>query len=310
MKMIQNIGRFAPTPSGYLHMGNLMTTLLTWLDIRKIDGQLVFRLEDLDRYRLGYEFSPPLFDDLKWLGLDWDIGWNGDASSEYCQANRSEIYEKVFNSFMEKDMVYPCYCSRNERLAAVAPHIGDSLDFGCKCKHLSEDEKRKLERNGKKPSWKIKVPDKNISFVDGHYGVYSGNIAQQGDFIIRRSDGVYAYQLATSVDDVLMGVTRVVRGRDLISSSIRQIWLIQQLGGTVPEYIHVPLIVTENGRKLSKREGDLNMETFRKVYTPEKLIGMLSYYAGLTESDDEVSLDALINGFSWEKVKHDDILIN
>lgn len=179
--------------------------------------------------------------------------------------------------------------------------------MGCKCRYYSEAEKATMRRS---PAAKVIVPDAVLSVEDGHYGPYSENLAREGgDFIIRRSDGVFAYQLAVSVDDMEMGVTRVVRARDLLSSAPRQKWLIETLGGAAPEYCHCPLLVTGDGRKLSKREGDLNMEELRRRYTPEELTGALAHLCGLIDRPEPVSPRELVPHFSWERVAREDVIL-
>ena len=253
-----NTGRYAPSPSGVMHLGNLAACLLAWLDIRKLGGRLIFRMEDLDPERSSAEFAQNIASALTRLGLNWDEGY---PAAGYSQGERTALYEDVFGLLLKKDMLYPCYCSRSERLAASAPHPGEQrTDPGCKCRHFSAAQRRELEAAGRRPAWKIKVPDKTISFTDGHYGSFSENLAESGDFIIKRSDGVFAYQLAVSFDDMDMGIDRVVRGRDLLSSTARQIWLISELGGTALQYCHAPLLVTDGSRKLSKRFGDLHTD--------------------------------------------------
>lgn len=305
-KQLIQTGRFAPSPSGQLHIGNLAACLLAWLDTRSVDGRLIFRMEDLDPDRSSKESEQSIAFALKALGLDWDAGY---PESEYSQSQRSSMYDEVFDLLLHRDMLYPCYCSRSERLAASAPHPGEyRADHGCKCRHLSFSERRKLEFAGRKAAWKIKVPDKTISFCDGHYGEFSENLADGGDFIIKRSDGVYAYQLAVSFDDMDMGVTRVVRGRDLLSSTARQIWLISVLGGNAPKYYHAPLIVGADGRKLSKRYGDLSAGELLKTHAPEEIIGHIAGLLGISEGS-AASAAALADAFDWSKVKKDDILI-
>ena len=224
-------GRLTPSPSGQLHIGNLSSSLLAWLDARSLGGRLIFRMEDLDPDRSSKESEQSIAFALKALGLDWDAGY---PDIEYSQSQRNEKYDEVFDLLLHRDLLYPCYCSRSERLAASAPHPGEQRhDPGCKCRYLTASERRLLDQSGRKAAWKIKVPDKTICFCDGHYGEFSENLADSGDFIIKRSDGVYAYQLAVSFDDMDMGITRVVRGRDLLSSTARQIWLIETLGGSV-----------------------------------------------------------------------------
>ena len=299
-------GRFAPSPSGILHIGNVTSSLLAWLDVRSRGGKLVFRMEDLDPDRSFEKFEKRIYGDLKFLGLDWDIGYG--YADGYSQSERTALYEEAFELLQKKDLVYPCYCSRNQRLAASAPHAGEKHDSSCPCRYLTKHERLQLEASGKKPAWKIKVPDKTISFIDGHYGEQRENLLDGGDFIIKRSDGVFAYQLAVSFDDMDMGINRVVRGRDLLSSTAKQIFLINELGGVSPEYCHSPLIVTNDGRKMSKRSGDLSMETLREKYSAEEIIGYLAKLLNLGDGSP-ISADELISAFSWDKVPSDDIMI-
>ena len=303
------ISRFAPSPSGIMHLGNIATALLTWLDARSADGKIVFRMEDLDPDRSSTEFAHGIADDLRFLGLDWDEGWNKEHTSEYAQSNRNELYDEAFQMLLNRDMLYPCYCSRSQRLAASAPHPDEPRsDSGCKCRHLSPAERAELEACGKKPAWKVKVPDKEIAFTDYNYGLQRENLADGGDFIIKRSDGVYAYQLAASFDDMDMGITRVVRGRDLLSSTARQIWLINELGGTPPEYCHAPLIVSADKRKMSKRDGALNIKMLRMQYSAEEIIGMLAKYLNLG-SGEPATPQNLLRNFDWSRVPKTDVII-
>ncbi len=299
-------GRFAPSPSGYLHMGNLLSMLLAWLDSRALNGRMLFRLEDLDPARSKPAYAAALAEDFRWLGLDWEAGWPDPA---YAQSSRTRYYEAAFAALQEKGLVYPCWCSRAQRLAAAsAPHPGEAeADPGCPCAWLSRRQRAALEAGGRSPAWKIRVPDRTVAVEDAHYGVFSQNLAREtGDFIIRRADGVFAYQLAVSVDDLLMGVTRVVRGRDLLSSAPRQRWLIETLGGQAPVYAHGPLL-TEGADKLSKRQGALSTQVLRQTVRPEALTGRLAWLCGLTETDEPLSPRELIPLFSWDRVKREDI---
>lgn len=299
-------GRFAPSPSGQLHMGNLASFLLAWLDARCAGGGLIFRMEDLDPDRSSKKSEESIVQALEVFGLDWDEGY---PDAGYSQSERSEKYDVVFDLLLRRDLLYPCYCSRSERLAASAPHPGEQRhDPGCKCRYLTVSERRLLDKSGRKAAWKIKVPDKTICFCDGHYGEFSENLADSGDFIIKRSDGVYAYQLAVSFDDMDMGITRVVRGRDLLSSTARQIWLIETLGGSVPQYYHAPLIVGADGRKLSKRCGELSAEALLAKHSPEELLGHLAGLLGLTDGSCESAV-GLLEFFDWTRVRKNDILI-
>lgn len=300
-------GRFAPSPSGRLHLGNMLSSLLAWLDVRSLGGEMVFRLEDLDPDRSFYGYSCQMADDLSWFGLDWDTGWRPNEHDEYAQSTRTALYENVFHQFEELGLVYPCYCSRAQRLAASAPHPGEPQDAGCGCIRMSEQQRKLLTR---KPSYKVHVNDCSIQFEDEHYGLQRTNMcAGSDDFIIRRADGVFAYQLAVSYDDAVMGITRVIRGRDLLDSTSKQIWLIQQMGYEPPVYCHAPLLVVNDGRKMSKRNGDLSMEVLRKTHTPEQLCGKLAYIAGLIKHPDPVAPIDLVSEFSWDKVPVENIIL-
>lgn len=301
-------GRFAPSPSGSLHLGNIATFLLAWLDVRSSGGKLIFRMEDLDPDRSFEKYKESITSDLLYLGLKCDEGWGYGNNSAYEQSCRTKLYEDVFDKLNSKGLVYPCYCTRSKRLAARAVHAGDQCcDPNCNCKYLSKAEKHELEAAGRRPAWKIRVPDKEIRFSDGHFGMFSENIADSGDFIIKRSDGVFAYQLAVSFDDMQMGINRVVRGRDLLSSTARQIWLIGELGGSIPSYCHTPLIVTDSDRKMSKRFGDLSMEVMRNKYRAEEIIGHISKLLNIG-SGSPCTADDLIDSFSWDNVPANDIL--
>lgn len=302
-------GRFAPSPSGTLHLGNLLSSLLAWLDVRSKGGMMLFRLEDLDPDRSSDAFADRMAADLEWLGLDWDEGWR-PGSENARQGNRSAQYEKALHILMQQGMVYDCYCSRAERLVASAPHPGDKTDYGCHCRDLTQAQTAEKLRQGRKPAKKCAVPDLKLTWTDGHYGPQENElISGRDDFIIQRSDGVFAYQLAVSLDDMEMGVTRVVRAQDLMGSTSRQMLLIRVLGGTPPEYCHAPLLVAPNGRKLSKRDGDLNMDYFRTHFTPEQLTGILAYLAGLQHTTAPIRAEELISDFDWKNVPKAPIII-
>ena len=298
---MEQIGRFAPSPSGRMHLGNVFSAMLAWLSIRSCGGKLVLRIEDLDPDRCRREYADQLKRDLEWLGLTWD-------EEQTPQSLRSEAYRGMFSRLEEKNLVYPCYCSRVELHAASAPHASDgTLLYAGTCRNLTDAQRA---AKTKTPCWRVAVPDEDVSFTDGLQGAYTQNLARAcGDFIVRRADGVYAYQLAVVTDDAEAGVTQVVRGSDLLSSTPRQIWLIETLGGRAPEYAHAPLLVAPDGRKLSKREGDLNMEALRQKYTPEQLTGKLAKLAGLRQTDAPVTAIELAADFSWDKVPRADIPI-
>lgn len=306
---MQVVGRFAPSPSGYMHKGNLLAMLLAWLDARAQKGRMLFRMEDLDPTRSRREYIAALETDLRWLGLDWDEGF---PSPGFSQSERTAIYEDAFQTLQNRGLVYPCWCTRAQRLsAASAPHPGEEThDPGCPCARLSRREKQTLLQNGRKPAWKIRTPDKIVTIKDGRCGDFSQNLSRDaGDFILRRADGVFAYQLAVSVDDMLMGVTRVVRGRDLLSSAPQQRWLMETLGGTPPTYYHAPLLTSGRG-KLSKRLGSLSTQALRSSTTPEALTGELAYLCGLLPSPAPITPRELVPLFSWNKIYPGDISVD
>jgi len=301
-------GRFAPTPSGRMHLGNLLAALLAWLDARSAGGELLLRIEDLDTQRTSPEFARQLMDDLRWLGLDWDAG---ALEPGYMQSCRTAYYEEAFRVLEEKGLIYPCYCTRSERMAASAPHRDDgAVVYSGKCFHLTAAERAELERSGRRPAWRVRCPDLSVTVEDGNCGTYTENLAHDcGDFIVRRSDGVFAYQLAVVVDDALMGVNHVVRGRDLLCSAPRQAWLHQVLGYEPPKFFHTPLLLARDGRRLAKRDHDLDMGALRGRYTAEELTGLLAFYAGLLGRPEKVTASELVCGFSWAKVPKNDVVV-
>ena len=301
-------GRFAPSPSGRMHLGNLFAALLAWLDARAAGGELVLRVEDLDPDRCTLEKARQVAEDLRWLGLDWD---EGGVEPFYCQSNRFHLYEEAFRTLEERGLTYPCYCTRAERLAVSAPHRSDgTVVYSGRCASLTAEERAALEAMGRRPAYRVRVPEETVSVEDGNYGHFEENLLRDcGDFILRRSDGVWAYQLAVVVDDALMGVDRVVRGSDLLSSSPRQAWLHRMLGYEPPRFFHVPLLLAADGRRLSKRDGDLDMGALREKYAPEELTGLLAHWAGLLERPEPVRPAELVTAFSWDKVPNTDIYV-
>jgi glutamyl-tRNA synthetase len=269
---------------------------------------MVFRVEDLDPDRCTLDRARQVAEDLTWLGLTWD---EGGVEPDYCQSNRSAFYEEAFQKLEKLGLTYPCYCTRAERLAASAPHRSDgTVVYSGRCAALTTAQRAAYEAAGRRSAMRVRVPDEDIVIWDGNLGRYEENLrADCGDFILRRSDGVWAYQLAVVVDDALMGVTRVVRGGDLLSSAPRQAWLCRTLGYAVPEYCHVPLLLASDGRRLSKRDGDLDMGALREKFTPEQLTGLLAHWAGLLDRPDPVRPEELIAGFSWDKVTKQDVTV-
>ena len=295
------VGRFAPSPSGRMHLGNVFSALLAWLSVKSQNGGMILRIEDLDPDRCRPEYAETLKEDLRWLGLTWD-------KEQTKQSLRSAAYEEVFESLREKGMVYPCYCTRTELHAASAPHASDGrVLYAGTCRHLTEAEKA---QKTKAPAWRLTVPDREVEFADGLQGIYRENLAKDcGDFIVRRADGVYAYQLAVVTDDADGGITQVVRGMDLLSSTPRQLYLYELMGKTPPEFYHVPLLVAPDGRRLSKREKDLDMGALRQSFTAEALLGHIAFLAGVIEKEEPVSAAELATVFDWNNIKQEPIEI-
>lgn len=297
-------GRFAPSPSGRMHLGNVWSCLLAWLSARSVGGGMVLRLEDLDPDRCKQEYCDQVMRDLEWLGLDWD-------GVPMYQSKRSGAYAEAFRRLEREGLIYPCYCTRAERLAASAPHASDgSLLYDGRCRRLSGQQRQELAST-RRPAWRVEVPEKTMTFRDLCQGEYSEELKTAcGDFILRRSDGVYAYQLAVVVDDGEMGVTQVVRGSDLLSSTPRQLWLQQRLGLSHPEYGHVPLLLAPDGRRLAKRDRDKELGQLQEKYTAPQIVGKLAFAAGLLDREQPVTPQELLPSFSWSRVPQTDLHIN
>lgn len=307
--MPQPCGRFAPSPSGRMHLGNVLCALLSWLSVRAKGGKYILRIEDLDAERCPRSYADLIEDDLRWLGLDWDEG-GSDGGDGWYQSCRTEIYEKYYAILQQKAEIYPCFCSRAALHAASAPHLSDGrVLYAGTCYHLSLAEiaeKRKLRT----PAARIHVPDETVTFLDGVQGECAEHLPSEcGDFILRRSDGVFAYQLAVTVDDGLMGVTEVVRGRDLLESTARQIWLLRLMGFPPPAYYHIPLLLDCDGKRLSKRDEDLDLGLLRQRFTPEQVVGALAFSAHLIDRPEPVSPWELVPLFRWDKVPKTDLYL-
>ena len=299
MAVLKPVGRFAPTPSGRMHLGNVFAALIAWLSVRSRDGEMVLRMEDLDTQRTSAEFAQVLREDLRWLGLDYD-------RETPPQSQRSTVYDRYFDSLRERGLLYPCYCTRSQLHGVNAPHLSDgTYVYPGTCRNLTDPPA------GRKPAWRVMVTDKLWTVEDKCQGHYELNLATDcGDMVVRRADGVYVYQLAVTVDDGEAGVTEVVRGMDLLSSAPRQMYLQELFGFPHPEYGHVPMLLAPDGRRLSKRDRDLDLGELRKRVTPEQLIGTLAYAGGLIDRKCAVSAAELAREFSWEKLKGDSIYLD
>lgn len=301
-------GRFAPSPSGRMHLGNAWSALLAWLAVRSRGGIMVLRLEDLDPDRCKRPLCDGVEEDLRWLGLDWDEG--GSAGGDgYYQSHRGAYYQAALERLEQMDLIYPCFCTRGQLHAPNAPHRSDGeVIYPGTCRNLTAEERAERAKT-RRPALRIRVPDEEISFTDLLQGAFRENLARDcGDFILRRSDGVFAYQLAVVVDDALMGVNQVVRGSDLLTSTPRQIYLQQLLGYPTPEYCHVPLLCAPDGRRLSKRESDLTLAALRASgVRPEEIVGRLACCAGLIDRPEPIRPRELIPLFDLSQLPRADI---
>lgn len=304
------VGRFAPSPSGRMHLGNVFSSLVAWLSAKSQGGRMVLRIEDLDD-RCRQEFADQIMRDYEWLGLTWDVG-------PVYQRDRTEAYEAALQQLTDAGLTYPCFCSRAELHAASAPHASDGTPiYAGACRNLSPAEVARRSQL-RAPATRLRVPaiddvaDDVIEFVDRTYGAQCEALATEcGDFLVRRSDGVFAYQLAVVVDDAAMGVTEVVRGCDLLTSTPRQVYLQNLLGLPHPAYAHVPLLMAPDGRRLSKRDHDCGMDGLRERFgTPDALLGWLAGITGIAPDCEPRSTEELAGIFGWENVrKHKDNVV-
>lgn len=298
------VGRFAPSPTGRMHLGNAFTALLSWLSARSRGGRWILRIEDLDPQRSKPEYAGMIEDDLLWLGLDWDEGGVSGAGphAPYRQSLRGALYRECLGRLEAAGLTYPCTCTRADIMATQAPHQSDGrIVYPGTCRPAAGAPPSVPERPH---AVRLMVSGEEIGFTDGICGPQRFNLADEcGDFVLRRADGAWAYQLAVVVDDAAMGVTEVVRGCDLLLSSVQQIYLYGLLGADAPEFAHLPLVCNENGIRLSKRDSGVGMAELRTRKSPQQILGLVAAMAGLTDKPSDISLDELLGLFNWEKIK-------
>lgn len=299
--------RLAPSPTGLLHLGNAWSFLLAWLMCRKNNGQLILRIEDIDPERSRQEFCEAIYQDLSWLGLGWDEG-------PYFQSQRLDIYSQIISEFKSRNIIYPCYCTRKElRSLAGAPQVGDfGAAYSGICRNLSTAQRLNLEQARTNFSLRLRCPDSVYTFTDLIQGMQSATLSEcGGDFALCRSDGVFAYQLAVSVDDALMKVTQVVRGADILGSTFRQLALFEFLNLPAPDYAHIPLICDWQGKRLAKRHQSLSLQALRENgIKPEAIIGYLAFKGGLLNICKPLSANELLNSFNIHAIAKTDILLD
>ena len=299
-------GRFAPSPSGRMHLGNIYTALISWLSARKSGGTWLLRIEDLDPQRSKIEHARMIEDDLAWLGLDWDEGGLDGAgpAGPYLQSQRGDIYADALLRLRESGYTYPCFCSRADIMATQAPHQSDGrIVYSGTCRPKERPPFSDNDITGRHHATRLYVPDSTTTFSDKVYGLQHVNLAKEcGDFVLQRADGAWAYQLAVVVDDALMGVTEVVRGKDLLLSAAQQIHLYDLLGLSKPVFAHLPLLCNNEGRRLSKRDQALSMESMRERYSPEEIIGTAAHLGGIIPSFAPCRPAELTEIFDFSKI--------
>lgn len=285
------VGRFAPSPTGRMHAGNVFAALTAWLVAKSQGGRIVLRIEDLDAERSKPVYIDAVQRDLEALGLTWDEG-------PYFQHDRTEAYRAAYDELRERGLVYPCFCTRADLHAASAPHRGEKPVYPGTCRHLSDGE-RAVRAQQRMPAQRLIVPDREVAFVDQVQRSYAQNlVADCGDFLVQRSDGAFAYQLAVVVDDAAQGVTSVVRGVDLLCSTPQQLYLQELLGLPHPVYAHIPLLVAERDRRLSKRDRDAALDALlARFKTPEAVIGHIAGITGLAPTCDPATPEELLATF-------------
>lgn len=304
-------GRFAPTPSWLLHLGNAGTALLAWLQVRSRGGEIVMRIEDLDRPRCKPEWTERSLNDMKWLGLDWDEGPDaGGPFGPYEQSRRGSLYEEALGKLTEQGMLYRCYCSRADLLSlAGAPHglTAEGPAYPGTCRALSAEERAQRERE-KTPSLRFAMPDRTTVFEDGIAGPVRFPPGAGGDFVVKRADGIVGYQLAVVVDDAAMGITDVLRGWDLLDSTPRQLMLFEALGEEAPRYAHAPLLLGPDGKRLAKRHGDIAVSALREEgVRAENVVGLLGWLYGLLDRPEPACAGELIGCFEPGRIPRESV---
>ena len=312
-------GRLAPSPTGFAHLGNAWAFLLAWLAARSAAGQVVLRIEDIDPQRSRPEYTAAFIEDLAWLGLDWDYGPDKPANADtgqlgpFEQSRRGDRYTAAIAQLDRAGLIYPCFCTRKElRSMAGAPHVDDAgAPYPGTCRNLNRAQQAAMLAAGRSPCLRLRCPAGPVTFTDAVLGPQSYTLAScGGDFALRRSDGVVAYQLAVAVDDALMGITQVVRGRDILISTPRQIALLKLLGYGAPAYAHVPLLLDAEGQRLAKRHKSLALRNLREMGAdPRRITGLLGTLAGCNSGGNAASPAELLPHFSLMRLPAEDIRI-
>ena len=294
-------GRYAPSPTGPLHLGNLRTALLAWMQARLAGGRFILRMEDLDRPRTRPGCAETILEDMRWLGLDWDEGPDrGGPAGPYTQSRRSACYRRALETLRRRGALFPCYCSRKDiAQAASAPHgapAGGVYPGTCRRRGNAAPG---AVAGLRPPAWRYRAPERTVAFQDAVMGPQAQALAREaGDFVVRRADGLYAYQLAVVVDDAGMGVTDVLRGADLLDSAPRQIELYRALGYRPPRFWHVPLLCDDRGRRLAKRDAGQSLRALRaRGMDAAAVVGCLAATLGWAASGAALTARQLLERF-------------
>jgi len=299
--------RFAPSPTGHLHIGNVRTAILNWLFAKNTKGKFILRIEDTDLERSADKYTQQICEDLRWLGLHWDEGPDvGGPHIFYRQSQRLAIYKEYADKLMAAGKAYYCFCTPEElelmRQESLAR--GETIKYNRKCLHLTEQQKRAYLAEGRKPAIRFIVPEQPIVFEDLIKGQLSFDGANIGDFVIMRSEGIPTYNFAAVVDDGLMQITHIIRGDDHVSNTPKQLVIYDALGFTVPKLAHIPMILGPDKTRLSKRHGATSIDYYRsKGYLPEVIINFLSLLSWSSVSGEEIlSIQQLIDEFDFKRI--------
>jgi len=307
--------RFAPSPTGHLHIGNARTALMNYIFARHYGGEFILRIEDTDIERSTGESEKEILKDLLWLGLDWDEGpEKGGSAGPYRQSERLDIYKNYADKLLESGDAYYCFCTGEELEARRRERIkkGEPAAYDGKCRNLTEGERKKLRAEGRIPVIRFRVDEDEVSFTDEVKGDITFPNNQVGDFVIMRANGMPMYNFSCAVDDHLMKITHVIRGDDHVSNTPRQVLVYNALGWEIPKFAHIPMILGSDGSRLSKRHGATSVAQYKEEgFLSEALVNFLSLLAWSPESGEEIfSIDDLIKNFDIKRVTHSAAVFN
>lgn len=299
--------RFAPSPTGNLHIGNARTAIMNWIYTRHCGGQFILRIEDTDEERSTKESETKILNDLKWLGLDWDEGPDvGGETGPYRQSERKSIYDESIQKLRIENKIYPCYCTPDEleERRKEALEKGQSSIYDGRCRNLTAEQIQQYENEGRSSVLRFKVTGETLSYIDLVKGEMSINLSEIGDFVLVRPDGMPMYNFACVIDDGLMKISHVIRGDDHVINTYRQILLYQALGWEIPAFAHIPMILGPDRTRLSKRHGATSVAQYEEEgFLPEALINFLSLLAWSSESGEEIlSLEQIVEEFDFKRV--------